>query len=65
MKEIIIKKISEKRSISLAEAENSFNKYCNDFADDIFYSEYNGVLVYGLNLTIDEADYIHNYLKSA
>ncbi len=65
MKEQILKKISEKRNISLTEAEKSFNKYCQDFADDVFYSEYNGVLVFGLHLTIEEADYIHNYLKSA
>ena len=65
MKEIIIKKISENRNVSLAEAERNFNTYCEDFASDIFYHEYNGILVYGIGLTIDEAEYIHNYLKSA
>lgn len=65
MKENIIKKIAENRNVSLAEAENNFNTYCQDFASDRFYREYNGVLVDGIGLTENEAEYIHNYLKSA
>ncbi len=64
MKQTIVKKISEKKHISISEAEHCFMKYSKDFADDVFYIEFCGVLVYGLGLTIKEVEYIHNYLKA-
>ncbi len=64
MKQSIIKKISEKKHISISEAEKCFMKYAKDFADDVFYIEFCGVLVFGLCLTIKEAAYVHNYLKA-
>lgn len=39
-------------------------KYAKDFADDVFYIEFCGILIYGLNLTIKEAEYVHNYMKA-
>jgi len=65
MKENIIKKISENRNVSAAEAEKNFRTYCEDFASDRFYNDYVGILVLGIGLTVEEAEYIHNYLKSA
>ena len=65
MKENIIKKISENRNVSIVEAEHNFHTYCEDFASDSFYNDYCGILVLGIGLTVEEAEYIHNYLKSA
>lgn len=65
MKKNIIKKISENNHVSIAEAEEFFSEYCEDFASDRFFKKYGGVLTQGIGLTTEEADYIHNYLKSA